>query len=158
MSTKGPTHEEISLRAWSLWQANGCPVGRDEEFWFDAERELTTPTAASNVPSATDGRGNGNSQIGRSEADPKASDLKPQEGKSGNQRKEGESEAERLKGEMASESAVEYHISPPVPDEEAIKSALQTRDARSPQRPTKQAPRPKPTESGKPLYSRPHSS
>jgi len=147
MNATTPTREEISLRAWSIWQAHGCPTGRDEEFWFEAERELTTPTSADNVPSATDGRGNGNSQGKRkTEADPTPKDLKPT------------SDSDRLRGEMASESEVEYHISPPVSDAEAIKSALQTRDARAPQRPTKQAPKAKPPESGKPIWKKPHSS
>ncbi len=32
--------EEIARRAHSLWERNGRPEGRDEEFWFSAEREL----------------------------------------------------------------------------------------------------------------------
>jgi len=33
-------HEQISLRAYQLWQERGCPVGSDQEDWFRAEEEL----------------------------------------------------------------------------------------------------------------------
>jgi Protein of unknown function (DUF2934) len=32
--------EEIRVRAHKLWEQHGCPVGRDEEFWLQAESEL----------------------------------------------------------------------------------------------------------------------
>jgi hypothetical protein len=32
--------EEIRARARELWEQNGRPVGRDVEFWLQAEREL----------------------------------------------------------------------------------------------------------------------
>ena len=35
-----PTHEQIVARARALWQASGCPAGRDVENWIDAERQL----------------------------------------------------------------------------------------------------------------------
>lgn len=35
-----PTHDEISARARQIWERNGRPDGRDEEHWFQAEREL----------------------------------------------------------------------------------------------------------------------
>jgi Protein of unknown function (DUF2934) len=31
---------DISARAYELWERAGKPQGRDEEFWFTAEREL----------------------------------------------------------------------------------------------------------------------
>jgi len=30
----------IATRAYELWQARGCPVGSDQEDWFNAETEL----------------------------------------------------------------------------------------------------------------------
>jgi hypothetical protein len=33
--------EEIRLRAHELWEQHGRPVGRDVEFWLQAESELT---------------------------------------------------------------------------------------------------------------------
>ena len=68
------------------------------------------------------------------------------------------SETTRLRGEMASESEVEYQITPAVSDDEAIKAALQKREARAPQVPAKTAPHPHAPVSGKPLWSKPHSS
>lgn len=35
-----PLHEEISHRARELWQSYGCPAGRDEQIWLEAERQL----------------------------------------------------------------------------------------------------------------------
>jgi hypothetical protein len=32
--------EKIRRRAWELWEQEGRPVGRDVEFWLQAEREL----------------------------------------------------------------------------------------------------------------------
>jgi hypothetical protein len=32
--------EEIKTRARELWEQNGRPVGRDVEFWLQAERQL----------------------------------------------------------------------------------------------------------------------
>ncbi len=35
-----PAPEQITARARKLWQLNGSPPGRDEEFWLQAESEL----------------------------------------------------------------------------------------------------------------------
>lgn len=35
-----PAEEKIRRRAQNIWEDNGRPTGRDEEFWFQAEREL----------------------------------------------------------------------------------------------------------------------
>ena len=35
------THEEIRDRAYGLWIEAGSPDGRDEEFWHQAEAELS---------------------------------------------------------------------------------------------------------------------
>jgi len=31
---------DIASRAEALWRQNGCPQGRDEEFWLEAEQQL----------------------------------------------------------------------------------------------------------------------
>ncbi|MFZ5470828.1 MAG: DUF2934 domain-containing protein [Myxococcota bacterium] len=36
----GPTFEQISKRAYELWQARGGAPGSPEEDWYQAEREL----------------------------------------------------------------------------------------------------------------------
>jgi Protein of unknown function (DUF2934) len=36
------SHEEISRRAYELWQARGCPPGDGTEDWDAAVAELTT--------------------------------------------------------------------------------------------------------------------
>jgi hypothetical protein len=35
-----PDEEHIRVRAREIWDENGRPSGRDEEFWYQAEREL----------------------------------------------------------------------------------------------------------------------
>lgn len=41
-----PAHEEIAALAHSLWQARGCPEGKPEEDWFNAERTLKAKSEA----------------------------------------------------------------------------------------------------------------
>lgn len=36
------TIEQIRQRAHELWEAAGRPEGREQEFWYQAERELKT--------------------------------------------------------------------------------------------------------------------
>ena len=38
------SHDEIAQRAWQHWAAGGQPVGRDTEFWLQAEAELFAAT------------------------------------------------------------------------------------------------------------------
>jgi hypothetical protein len=35
-----PTPEQINNRAYEIWEKNGKPEGRDEEFYHQAEQEL----------------------------------------------------------------------------------------------------------------------
>ena len=35
-----PSHEEIALRAYQLWEERGKPHGSDEEDWYLAEQQL----------------------------------------------------------------------------------------------------------------------
>jgi hypothetical protein len=39
------SRDEIRARARSLWEIAGRPSGRNDEFWFRAERELTEEEA-----------------------------------------------------------------------------------------------------------------
>jgi Protein of unknown function (DUF2934) len=41
-AANGPalTPTEVATRAYEIWQASGRPNGRDQEHWFQAEREL----------------------------------------------------------------------------------------------------------------------
>ena len=39
-----PTDEEIRERAYRLWDAAGRPEEREQEFWYQAERELSGET------------------------------------------------------------------------------------------------------------------
>jgi hypothetical protein len=34
------SHDEIAKAAWDIWQQEGCPQGRDQEYWLKAEQQL----------------------------------------------------------------------------------------------------------------------
>jgi DUF2934 family protein len=36
-----PSREQIACRAYEIWIQSGCVVGRDDENWLQAERELS---------------------------------------------------------------------------------------------------------------------
>ena len=135
MKTNSPTHEEITQRAQKIWQESGNPSGRDNEIWFEAERQLTA--------GATDA----NAESGRKQA------LRTT-----TQSKGTTDRAEQIKVETAAESMVENHISPAISEDEAIKAALQKKEARAPKVATHTGPKSKPVESGKPLWNKAHSS
>ena len=46
-----PTEKEIMKRAYELWEQNGKPKGREDEFWQLAEQELRNEDKSS--PSRT---------------------------------------------------------------------------------------------------------
>ena len=33
-------HEKIARLAYHLWERDGCPSGRDQDHWLEAERQL----------------------------------------------------------------------------------------------------------------------
>lgn len=35
-----PTHDEIALLAVHIWEEEGCPFGREQANWHEAERRL----------------------------------------------------------------------------------------------------------------------
>jgi hypothetical protein len=41
------SNEEIAARAYELWQSQGCPGGREQENWIEAERQLRAERAGS---------------------------------------------------------------------------------------------------------------
>lgn len=47
------THEGIAACARQLWQAAGCPSGRDEEFWLHAEQQLKNEVSPPALPTST---------------------------------------------------------------------------------------------------------
>jgi hypothetical protein len=53
-----PTFEQIAVRAYQIWEAQGRPNGSDQEHWFEAERQLRAgteapPTRTTHVQEAT---------------------------------------------------------------------------------------------------------
>ncbi|VDS06809.1 hypothetical protein DEVEQU_03974 [Devosia equisanguinis] len=45
-----PMHNEIQCRAYALWQADNCPEGQDQAYWFKAVAELTAEAAKTIKP------------------------------------------------------------------------------------------------------------
>jgi hypothetical protein len=41
MDTPRPSDDDIRARAYELWQEEGCPTGKPDEFWFRACVELS---------------------------------------------------------------------------------------------------------------------
>jgi hypothetical protein len=39
-SMESPTEKQIMNRAYEIWERNGRPEGREDEFWHQAEQEL----------------------------------------------------------------------------------------------------------------------
>jgi hypothetical protein len=50
-----PTEEQIRERAQLIWEENHRPVGRDDEFWFQAEKELSEGQLDEPVPTVLPG-------------------------------------------------------------------------------------------------------
>jgi hypothetical protein len=44
-----PTEQEIKNRAYEIWERNGRPEGKEEEFWRLAEQELRNEDKSSPV-------------------------------------------------------------------------------------------------------------
>lgn len=45
-------HEQIEQRAYQMWEADGCPHGQDQAYWFKAMAEITA-SAAKKIKSPT---------------------------------------------------------------------------------------------------------
>jgi hypothetical protein len=48
-----PTREQVIHRAYELWEQAGKPEGRDQEFYYHAERQLTGEEAVKEPPEET---------------------------------------------------------------------------------------------------------
>jgi hypothetical protein len=49
------TEEDIRHRAYEIWEQNGRPEGRDEEFWHQAESEFNNGNIDEPSPSSLPG-------------------------------------------------------------------------------------------------------
>lgn len=48
-----PTPQEIALRAYQLWESEGCKPGQDTKYWLQAEKELCDARQAAPAATAT---------------------------------------------------------------------------------------------------------
>jgi hypothetical protein len=132
ITTNVPTHETIAQHACEIWNARGTPTGCDDEIWLEAERQLTTDS--SQAPHA------GVIIAGKPAAEEKET-------------------AAAVSGAAGPVAGPPHPGGAPDPDDVAARAAVQKRAARAPQiRHGKDAPKASPTESGKPLWDKPHSS
>ena len=130
-----PAHEAVAQRAYQNWLTYGSPTERHTQIWLEAERQL----AADSLKTDSDSWARESS---RTLSEPQGNAAL----------------SERIKSETAAESVVEFHITPAIAEEGAIKAALQKQEARAPVLPHHTGPKAKPVESGKPLWNQPHSS
>lgn len=42
--------DQVRRRAYELWEAEGCPAGSDQQFWFKALAEIAAGAAATIKP------------------------------------------------------------------------------------------------------------
>jgi hypothetical protein len=45
-SSSSPSYDDIAARAYAIWNAQGCPQGREKEHWQQAQEELTAGTTS----------------------------------------------------------------------------------------------------------------
>jgi len=135
MKTNTPSHEEVSRRAEEIWKSEGCPTGRDDEIWLEAERQLSSSVATPSPSGGTQERGNGNSQTSATPEPAAATDPKP-----------------------AETNAPQATAPAPSPIQAEAQSTQLKKSARAPKTPPKSVPKPAPAETGKPLWKKPHSS
>lgn len=95
-----PTHNEIAKRAEEIWHERHEPTGSDLEIWLEAERQLA---------------------VNAQQSDYQANPAGVAERKIASEKEDSQN---RLTSETAAESMVEYNISPPVPDDEAVRAAM----------------------------------
>jgi hypothetical protein len=124
-----PKHEDVAQRAREIWQSYGSPEGRDEEIWLEAERQLSDESANELAATPPSGDEAGN-EVQTSSANSE----------------------DRNTGAPAAPSA------PVMPAAEEVQASLQKKTARAPKTPSKKAPKTAPAPTGKPLWSKPHSS
>ena len=124
-----PTYEEVSQRARQIWQSYGQPEGRDVEIWFEAERQLSGKSTPT-TPSAAENRET--SFTGR------------------------ESLSKSTGTPEALPNAEQSAIAN-TPENRA-KAEVQKKSARAPKVAVNTTVKAAPPETGKPLWSKPHSS
>ena len=62
------SHDEVAQRACKLWEAAGRPVGRDEEYWLQAEAELLASRRSARSPVAGASQASAKRKAGRTMA------------------------------------------------------------------------------------------
>jgi hypothetical protein len=48
-----PSHEEMAAVAYLIWMSEGCPEGRQDVNWHDAERQLLANDPSNSVSADT---------------------------------------------------------------------------------------------------------
>ena len=133
-----PSHEAVAQRASELWQSHDRPTGRDNEFWLEAERQLSGAAADSSAAA-----------VAAEVAKIAGVSVRPA----------------GLAEPVGPAAAADFPVATaaptnavPMPGGAGAKVVQQKQMARAPKLPSKTAPKALPPESGKPLWDKPHSS
>ena len=46
-ASPSPSYDDIAARAYAIWKAQGCPEGKENEHWQQAEEELLSGSGSS---------------------------------------------------------------------------------------------------------------
>ena len=50
VSARLPMEDQVRRRAYQLWEADGCPQGQDQHYWFKALAEVAASAATTITP------------------------------------------------------------------------------------------------------------
>ena len=50
VSVRLPMEDQVRRRAYQLWEADGCPQGQDQHYWFKALAEVAASAATTITP------------------------------------------------------------------------------------------------------------
>lgn len=121
-----PTHDEIAVRAYQIWELRGSIHGIDTQTWLEAERELHARAQA---------------------ADPKAAAAEHHHKAAA---------TEEPKAEASTPTTIKAPATPTIPTKELATAEVQKAEARAPQVPHHTGPTAKPAPPGKPIWNKPH--
>jgi len=74
-SPLGFSHDAIAARAREIWHARNCPIGQDEEIWFEAERQLAAEVPTRSAPVTRRRSGTGDIDIDERELSDRLDDF-----------------------------------------------------------------------------------
>ena len=136
-----PTHDEIAIRAYQIWEVRGGIHGIDQQTWLEAERELQARAQAAAPKQVAIEHHRSEHHKDKDKAEHQAEPQK----------------TESPKAEASTPTTIKAPAAATVPTRELATAAVQKAEARAPQVPHHTGPTAKPAPPGKPVWDRPHS-